>query len=219
MQYVYRLPVFSNYCGKLEIECNSLILENGSGISVNNKGYKGGMKGGFQGYSYNGSPKQSMDPNFGGGGTNTGGGYGTVGHGFGKVKHGGSTYGNKRLMPVYLGSGGGGGSLHHGTNGGGAIIINCKNEIIVGVDASITANGGYRIGIDAKSHGCGSGGSIYLKSPSITNNGYIHALGGSWWNGGNGGFGRIRIDCKKDIIKQLNKTSILPSVGFFGEIN
>ena len=205
--------------GKLILKCNSLILENNSEITVNGKGYKGGKIGCYQGYSYNEQSYWSKNSNYGGGGWISGGGYGTNGENGDENGKGGLIYGNNELTKIYLGSGGGGGHKSNGTSGGGAIIIECEDNIIIGKNSYICANGENSTNNNGII-GCGSGGSIYLKSPNIINNGFIQAIGGINNNklGGNGGFGRIRIDCKNEIISNIEKSNILPKVGCFGEI-
>ena len=44
--------IYTNKGGKLILNCIDLILEPNSFINFNNKGYKGGKIGGYQGYSY-----------------------------------------------------------------------------------------------------------------------------------------------------------------------
>ena len=107
-------PKYNLKGGVLRIHCNSLILESGGCISVTGKGYKGGEKGGFQGYSYDkrSDPKPSRSANYGGGGGKLGygwyhnfgggGGYGTKGGdgtlSGGHCAKGGNTYGDKTLL-------------------------------------------------------------------------------------------------------------------------
>ena len=140
------------------------------------------------------------------------------------------TFGDATLKEIYLGSGGGGYYCHNilskdvsvnGTNGGGVIIIKCKHKIVIENNAFITANG--ENNTQSEKAGCGSGGSIYLKAPTIVNNGTISALGGVNKRGtrnkhGAGGDGRIRIDCNQhscDLLKPQNNKQILPKIGFF----
>ena len=171
----------TNKGGKLILECTQLILNSNSKINLNNKGYFGGRHPECQGYSYCGQSKKSIEPNYdGGGGKRGGGGYGTKGNYNIYTAKGGLTYGNKELTTVYLGSGGGAGDGNwymNGTNGGGAIIIKCLINILMGNNSYIQANGGDNLHPKYVT-GCGSGGSIYLSSPKITNNGYIQAIGG-----------------------------------------
>ena len=169
--------------GKLIIHCYSLILEGKSSIDVSGKGYKGGKILAdicYQGYSYNGTPKCSKSNNYGGGGCGSAGGRGNYGGYrdcefvlFPSTGANGERYGDEELSTVHLGS------------GGGAVIIFCKKDIIIHKKASILADGEmiYQTSaIDKKKHcvhgGGGSGGSIYLKAPNITNRGTIRAAGG-----------------------------------------
>ena len=224
----------TNKGGTLKIHCKQLILDSGSCIDLTGRGYSGGKLGGYQGCSYKNNvsnkPIQSNFANYGGGGGGTGdngpfscgggGGYATQGFNFGSVK-GGDIYGNKQLFTVYLGSGGGGGGKnvigYAGTNGGGAIVIECEQSIVISRNSCIIANGANNM----KNYfacGCGSGGSIYLKAPKIINNGKIEAVGGknihSHDRFGNGGNGRIRVDCNKDCHESIQKSMIYPEIGF-----
>ena len=66
-------PIRNKNGGILRIHCDSLILEEGGIITVSEKGYLGGEKGGYQGYSFINKnpyikPKISMYKNEGGGG-------------------------------------------------------------------------------------------------------------------------------------------------------
>ena len=119
---------------------------------------------------------------------------------------------------IYLGSGGGAGYQNKGTAGGGAIIIECENGIFIGENASIIADG--ENSLDTYDSGCGGGGSIYIKTNTIVNNGIISAIGGINANGlngcGSGGMGRIRIDCAGDKLEPTGneKGIIRPRVGY-----
>lgn len=232
----------SNTGGILRLQCESLVLESNSEINLDGKGYKGGKKGSYQGYSYNsitindpslknGCKDQNgasrVNSNYshggGGGGDSTsglwtgaggGGGYGSNGKNGGGIGggKGGLSYGDLKLANIYLGSGGGASFDYRGTNGGGAVIIVCQKSIIIEENAKISVNGENVTDARNKWSGCGSGGSIYLKSPKIINNGLISAVGGknkpSGSNyqrkdirSGSGGNGRIRIDCSKENLR------------------
>ena len=203
----------TNCGGKLLIHCHSLIMEDGAKIDLKGKGYKGGQVINnvcYQGYSYNGTPRCSNNPNFGGGGCFGGGGTYTkepssdnrAGNGnYSQIpiemgKFDGKSYGDETLSTLHLGSGGGAyrktyyfsTETMNGSNGGGAILVFARKEIIVDKNACILAEGGNLQPINTvdnnksrhKVGGLGSGGSIYLKAPKILNNGEISVRGG--WN-------------------------------------
>ena len=220
----------TNKGGLLIIHCNSLILENGGLINLNGKGYQGGQHPHVQGYSIgsnnlmltNENASNLQKANNGGGGSATGayyfaaggggGGYGTCGKsGFNnapaKGGDGGNTYGDSKLFSidgknVYLGSGGGCGygslKYHDGRRGGGAIIINCSNMINISEGCLVSVDGESAYGTLG---GGGSGGSVYLRAPTIVHQGKISAVGGiqkSLRQNGDGGMGRIRLDCNEE---------------------
>eukprot|EP01084_Bolivina_argentea_P233684 393519_1 len=71
-------------------------------------------------------------------------------------------------------------------------------NISIGKNASIQANGqdGKDLNYFQGGGGGGSGGSIYITAKTIKNYGSITAIGGKGNRySGNGGVGRIRIDC------------------------
>lgn len=195
--------------GILRLQCKELILESGGSINVTGKGYPGGNRSYYQGYSYKydapNLPTDSVEPNLGGGGGAWGGwgagggGYGTPGksgfcHGEPSGKAG-LTYGDRDVSVVYCGSGGGNSKFGFGSAGGGGIMIECEGNIRIENGATIIANGG-----DLKQdslNGCGSGGTIWIRAKEVKNDGLISAVGGINKNGkggdGVGGMGRIRI--------------------------
>eukprot|EP01084_Bolivina_argentea_P260175 439274_1 len=188
------------YGGVLLIFCENIILENGAGITLNGKGYKGGKRG-HSGHSYKGTSKKTTKANFGGGGYSDcggGGGYGSKGKdGLKYVDRGGNIYGNEQLSILHLGSGGGGDTFDNGGSGGGALKIHCLGDLILKEDAFISCNGG-KSGLDG---GCGSGGSIHIivngkENIKMSELSSITAQGGGnvYCSGGNGGIGRIRIE-------------------------
>ena len=152
----------------------------------------------------------------------------------------GNCYGDDQLSTIHLGSGGSGCQSYNlfksafsdddslkekynfrGTNGGGSIVIECTKNIIIEKGGKILANGENENNYWS---GCGSGGSIYLKAKQIINNGLIQAIGGknivtrrvfnmnkNSTRGGQGGMGRIRIDCNV-----LGYGKIKPEVGHYG---
>jgi hypothetical protein len=188
----------------------ALAIANGSAVSANGLGYRGGSQAlvggqyieGIQGESYTGSPNTSSGANYGGGGGGGqygesngnpiyfgagGGGYGGNGssyynsfYGYGGI--GGGTYGTPSLDTVYLGSGGGGNPSGSNPNGGngGGAIVIDAGNIQL--NGQIQANGN-------NGGGGGSGGSIRLRAATaLLATNQVSAVGG---NGG--GDGRIMI--------------------------
>ena len=139
---------------------------------------------------------------------------------------GGPAYGNSFLLPLLGGSGGGGGfgTLPNnklspfgggGAAGRGAILIASAQSIAV--NGSILANGGSEgragPGGGSASGGGGSGGSIYLKAPSITGDGILHANVGPGGLGNSGSVGRIRLEAP-DLDFLTDNTNPIPTTGF-----
>jgi hypothetical protein len=119
-----------------------------------------------------------------------GAGYGGPGgHGWGGAA-GGMAYGSA-TQPTDLGSAGGISSGDIGTPGGGAIRFTVAGTLLH--NGAITANGGSN---PPHAGGCGSGGSIWLTTASLSGGGLISAAGGTGLancDGGSGGGGRIAI--------------------------
>ena len=213
----------------LIIDCQHLRIENGGRISVNGAGYRGGDKPCQQGYSFQGIPKESQSGNNGAGGGSKdgcGGGasYGTKGKNGTQDDHTqvlpGACYGDDRLSMLYCGSGGGSGDGEaKGGNGGGGLVIICRTSMTIEQGGLVSANGRYGKNSGWSQGGCGSGGSIYIKTPILINDGNIEVKGGSNENGhaeGDGGYGRIRIDCN-NTEKGMGNGKITPKIGFKGE--
>jgi YD repeat-containing protein len=148
----------------------TMVVANGSSVSVNGLGYRGGGDSftgqytyGVQGESYAGSQAASSSANYGGGGGSTiwsisnghpnytgggaGGGYGGSGESSlnnfcycGAV--GGGTYGTAAIDTLYLGSGGGGGPGNcTATGGNGGGAIEIFAGNIILLNGQIQANG------------------------------------------------------------------------------
>ncbi|MFA5158038.1 MAG: hypothetical protein WC451_02535, partial [Patescibacteria group bacterium] len=124
----------------------------------------------------------------GAGSNSSGGGYGGKG-GIYATTDGGVTYGSV-TQPTNLGSGGGYG-WNEGRSGGGAILLNVYSDTVINGAASSDG------GIKNYNHGTGSGGSIYITTPSISGSGSIHANGGDASSpsgyGSPGGGGRVAL--------------------------
>eukprot|EP01084_Bolivina_argentea_P109655 195996_1 len=223
--------------GTLMLEAQSIVIKENAKLHVNGFGYRGG-KVGVQGESVKSQGTNNINANMGGGGAakgilagGGGGGYGTKGADGdadetkspfkivgvtvttieGIKGKGGHIYGNAKIDTLHLGSGGGGGTLvGPGGAGGGALKINAIN-IYIAKNASIQANGQNRNNATLGLGGAGSGGSIYITAKNIKNCGSITALGGESLIGGNGGYGRIRIDTND--VNKIGGT-VVPNVGY-----
>jgi len=206
-------------------------------------GVAGGQNGGNGVFTASGGPFDGFDGS-GQGGTNTkgsqwsgggGAGYAINGLGCGHSSggFGGLAYGSNDVSDLFAGSGGGGGSGGNncgsggGGAGGGVIVIHSGISIVVnGIISSNGGNGGSDGSGSCGGGGGGSGGVIWLASPSITHDGLLSAVGGQGGSstnignpyygvGGNGGYGRIRLDYIGSI---LGSGTINPVAGYQAEI-
>ena len=164
---------------------------------------------------------QTRDPagNAGGGGEKRSGSQGTGGGGGGNGTSGangqaggvaanwpgvgGDADGNAALTDMVMGGGGGGGSNENtilGGDGGGIILVIAKTLTVTGSLVSAGANGANNSpGTDKGGAGGGAGGSILVKAQIATlGTNKLTAPAGAgateYWDGGNGGVGRIRCD-------------------------
>jgi phosphodiesterase/alkaline phosphatase D-like protein len=173
--------------GQIVVNTGDFVVNVGSSVNANNKGYAGGNVSNGSGPGAGGGG--GGDGTFGGGGGYGGsGGNGSTGYA------GGSTY-VSITEPTDLGSGGGGAwsAGAKGGAGGGAIKIVAGG--IANISGSITANGESGLSAGSTSGGGGSGGSIWIQSGTLTGSGLIAANGGGGNNLGNGGGGgRIVLD-------------------------
>ncbi len=159
-------------------------------------------------------------PNAGGGGANiTGGGashggYGTPGDAWNTgytAPQAGETYGEVDLSRLFLGSGAGG--IWNGSDGtegpggsGGGIVFVAAATLEVQEGGAIRSTGGTTTGLSEGSYtygaGGGSGGSLWLVADELSlAEGTVDAVGGEGQHscqreGGDGGVGRVRIDCQ-----------------------
>ena len=215
----------SNKGGKLYIYVEKLIhIGVAAKITMTNKGYAGGKQY-YSGSSYDGNSGYRVSSNnFGGGGCGLdlfngagGGGFGSWGSN-GDIGAGGTSYGDRELTELHMGSGGGGGGFDDerslnveifGGNGGGCIKIIC-NKMIIERFGGIHCNGGN----GTMNSGGGSGGSIWIICKDLNNKGAIVAKGGKGNKmGGNGGVGRIRMDT----LSLENKGVTIPRVGYISK--
>jgi alpha-tubulin suppressor-like RCC1 family protein len=178
---------------------NAITVESGASINVVGKGYA--LNAGLgAGGSY------SVSGNFGGGGS----GHGSAGKiGNHALATAGGAYGDPEA-PTELGSGGGRNtySTSAGSSGGGAVKLAAGTEIVVA--GSIDASGG---NAPNQYVAPGSGGSIWLKAPSVSGSGSLKAnagVGVSTYAGSSAG-GRIKID--QDQIKLYSVTPTSGNVG------
>ncbi|MFA5077461.1 MAG: LamG-like jellyroll fold domain-containing protein, partial [Candidatus Micrarchaeia archaeon] len=170
--------------GPVNLSADAVVVEAGSRISADARGYGPGLGPGA------GTNRTS------GQGTSGGGHGGTGGTGL-ALTAGGTPYGNITI-PTTLGSGGGSISSAYAGSGGGAIFINASR---IQVDGIITANGtsGNHSAVGSGTGG-GSGGSIWLITENMSGSGTIRADGGrgstysgGGYHGGGGAGGRIAI--------------------------
>ena len=179
------------------VSAASIIVDSGSRISADGKGYPGGEGPGAGGVYVSGNAT-------GGGGYGGGGGRGASG-----AAVGGPRYGSA-LAPTDLGSGGGG---TVGGAGGGAIILNVSDTLTV--DGAISANGLKKSG----NGGGGSGGSIYITAKHFAGTGSITANGGDQGapstgrHPGGGGGGRIAVHYETNTF-----TGTLEAIGGLGRV-
>ncbi len=179
--------------------------------------------GGYYGGPYN-QANGGYAANLGGGGANVTGGGGNHGGGAtaGASWNGGSytapaagsSYGDANLTAIYLGSGGGGvwngGNDNPGENpgpggnGGGVLYIGASTIDVDGADGLLATGGStayWAWGTWTYGAGGGAGGSIFLVADTVDlATGSVNASGGLGESshvriGGNGGYGRVRIDC------------------------
>jgi hypothetical protein len=171
-----------------------------------------GRAGGHSGGTWRGTSGSGPGGGQGAGGrtqSGAGGGFGTRGQN-GANTTGGSTYGGQLLTELLGGSGGGGSENNsragftaaEGGKGGGAVRIVGPTISVTGSITALGEQGGRGNG----GGGGGSGGSIWLRGESVNlNNNSLSVAGGAGGSaftqgglrgrpGGQGGFGRIRID-------------------------
>jgi hypothetical protein len=212
-------PSASN--GRLEISVNQMTIGASGLVTMDAKGYSGGISFDFcQGGSLHGpgiaSGTRSVS-NVGGGGCGVvnasgggGGSYGTAGTGRASYTSGGLPYGASDFdTALYLGSGGGGPPplghtyfAHRGGFGAGAILIEAAQSITMSGTNKITARGEYG-GTANGLGGGGSGGTIVLDSPVSPPCTSVSVAGGAAGNHtnnasitdytGTGGSGRCRV--------------------------
>jgi len=159
-----------------------------SGHAGSNNGIGG--SGGPGGYIGGGGGSTPAPPGQGPGGGSWSGGWGANAN---------YDYGNIYLVPLLGGSGGGGGySSAGGGGGGGAIIIAASGQF--SLTGQVLAHGGDGVGEYRSSGpnavgGGGSGGAIRIIATKITGSGSMStAGGGTWYQNGSGGQGRVRFD-------------------------
>ena len=193
------------------------------GGSYNVDGYQGeslegvGIGGASSGLGYNES-NGAYAGNLGGGGCNVAGGGGehaggatasTSWNGTATAPQAGETYGEESLAQLLFGSGGGavvnlGGSSGPGGAGGGVLLVEAGAIVAEGagaIDAGGAAATAWAAGSYTYGAGGGAGGSLLLRTETLTlDEGAVVANGGAGYAavtrpGGDGGEGRIRIDC------------------------
>ena len=173
---------------RIRIQCTNLSIAADGAIAVTGKGYRGGVVGvngyGPGGGSSYGTPGGSANCGMGGGYGGTGGNGANTGPFYPAPAYG------SFALPVDPGSGGGAPDSGASGNGGGAVWLEVAANATV--DGMILADGADSWGFG----GGGSGGSVYLKAPTLLGNGSITAKGGSGTQNlsSGGGGGRISLD-------------------------
>ncbi|MDD5146475.1 MAG: fibronectin type III domain-containing protein [Candidatus Pacebacteria bacterium] len=168
----------------------NLTIDAGGSINVNERGYKGGIKGNGAGPG-GGEGTSTIQWPGAGGGAGYGGNGGIGGNAFpGYVFAGGDGYGST-TQPIDLGSGGGGdfgdSGYGNGGYGGGAVKISLTG--ILTINGSITANASSGIYSAWATGGGGAGGSIWITAGTISGSSTITANGGNGAYSGNGDYG------------------------------
>lgn len=178
------IPCTTTTISRLLVDADSVVLNTGTKIQANGKGFVPASNSTAQGYTF--------------GNVTTGGSLNYVGG-----SHGGR--GNKgssaNAVPNSYGSiyepnlpGGGGGRFsatasERGGYGGGVVRVDAATSVVI--HGTIEANGE-----NGSSNGAGgAGGSVVIKTPSLTGTGQINAIGGNGgtsYSGGGGG-GRIAL--------------------------
>jgi|GEM_PF-5357053 len=171
---------------KIELILDNLLIDSGSAITADGKGYPPGQG---PGAGQERSPYRD-GCTVGGGGY---GGNGTVYYGY--FKPSGPTYGSS-VSPEDFGSGSG---LGGEGNGGGAIVLQVRNSLTN--NGVISADGDLHQQCDV--YAGGSGGSVHILTNHIQGSGLISAngLGGKWGYKlytGSGGGGRIAVYSNHD---------------------
>ena len=157
----------------------NLTIDEGSYISGDSTGYRGGTSSTDPGHGPGGAPVPgSYQPG-------KGGSFGGAGGGSNKI------YANA-FDVLYLGSGGSRGyspDPKNGGAGGGLVVINASG--IATINGVLSANGQDRGG---GAGGGGAGGGIYLSCSDLLGTGSINSIGGNNGKGTGGGGGRILVD-------------------------
>jgi hypothetical protein len=165
----------------------------------------------------NGTASVATNPNFAvGKGVAGGGDRGACG-----VKQGTAGANPGEGLPGKSDSNNGGGGA--GGGGGGVIELTAMGGITIGASGKITANGGDSGSViyAGGTGGAGSGGTIGLRGPTLSNGGTVQAIGGkagapgggsAGGKGGDGGNGRVRFDF--GMISAVS--TVTPAVGYMG---
>lgn len=177
----------------------TLSVATNAAISVDGRGYLGGLRGG------NGQAGNTTN-NTDGSTPRSGGSHGGLGSAFDGLPNG--LYGNL-TQPTDLGSGGSGdGGGTPGGDGGGRIRLNAIN---IAADGALSANGQAGAG---NASGSGSGGSIFVLTRSLSGRGLVCANGGADQAGGGGG--RVAVQYTDMSTKDQGLIQALGGVGVYG---
>lgn len=194
-----------------------------TGGAYNVDGYQGeslegaGLGGASSGEGYN-QTNGAWAANLGGGGCNVGGGGGEFAggatgadswDGTATAPQQGVTYGEATLLALLFGSGGGGvvnlgGASGPGGSGGGLLYVDAGAVVADGTDALVAGGAdaeSLAVGTWTYGGGGGAGGTLWVRADSLAlEPGAVVAEGGHGYAaadrpGGDGGEGRIRVDC------------------------
>jgi hypothetical protein len=172
--------------GTVWIDAQTIIID--GALSADGAGYEAseGPGQGTDGSSYYGA---------GGGAYGGRGGHGGWGLPGDTAQAGGYAYSDS-AHPDEMGSGGGDVVDPDGGRGGGIIKLSSSNATVI--NGRVSSDGGCGTGSGEKAAGGGSGGSIWIETPSLSGSGLVAVRGGSGANGscadgGGGSGGRIRV--------------------------
>ncbi len=168
------------YEAQLDLEVDTLLIDPNSRVDVTGRGYLGGDRSGLGQTAHTIGFTPGAEAGNGGSYGGSGGHYSASG-----TNQTNALYGNL-TEPVDLGSGGGAWS-GYGGDGGGRMFVTATDII---VDGAIMANGGESNGSAA---GDGSGGTVNIRTATLSGSGLITANGGGLGNGTGGGGGRVAI--------------------------
>ncbi|MBL9136865.1 MAG: hypothetical protein JNK85_13420, partial [Verrucomicrobiales bacterium] len=170
----------------VKIEAASLVMESGTSITADARGYLGATDRGHAGAGPGGGGHAGDYGRAGGAGY---GGWGQSVPGI-PLGRGGPSYGSV-LTPKDLGSGGGGGNADRAQGGRGGGAIHLVVGGVLELNGTLSANGGDGV----HNFGGASGGSILVETDSLRGSGSLQSRGGAGGSdgGASGAGGRIAV--------------------------